>query len=228
MKFVAFRTLVENEIGNPTTADASSTRMRQLILQWAQTVYQEIGRKGDWSWLEGLKADASLAIGARTYSIPSTVAKVLDVLDLSETPPRPLDIILEHQFWEEQYYLGDTGIPDYAHIWGSTLYFDKAPTSIWTYQYRYKGRVATLNATDNGNLGTEILLPDVETDVMFEGVLAYAYRYKVDPRFGTQFSLYQSKLNDLTKSDRKGPGCFYPEKSQTPSREITTFRVIVS
>lgn len=227
MKFVAFRTLIENEIGNPNTADASSVRMRQLILQWTQNIYQEIGRRGDWSWLEGLKADATLAIGARSLSIPVTVKKILDVMDLSQTPPLPLELILEHQYWQAQYEFYQKGTPEYAHFWGNTLYFDKAPASIWTYQYRYVGRVAALNTSDNGGLGTEILLPDMEMDIAYEGVLAYAMRYKKDPGWTGQLSLYQAKLAEHFKSDRKGPGCFYPEKSKDSSREITTFRVII-
>lgn len=227
MKFVAFRTLIENEIGNPQTADASSTRMRQLILQWTQNVYNEIGRKGNWSWLQGLKADATLAVGVRLMAIPSTVKTILDVMDLSQLPPLPLALVLEHQYWANQYELEQTGIPEFAHFWGNNLYFDKAPSSIWDFQYRYIGRVETLSPAANDGLGTEILLPETETDIAYEGVLAYAMRYKRDPAWSGQFSLYQSKLNDYFKSDRKGPGCFYPEKNQQTSRDTTTFRVVI-
>ncbi len=228
MKFVAFRTLIENEIGNPSTNDAASSRIRTLILQWANAVYREIGRRHAWSWLEETLGNMSLTSGASSYAIPSTVNKILDLFDLGYTPPRQIEIIPEGQFWEGQFQVDSAGEPEYARVWKGYLYFDRAAGSTMTLQYRYKKNVSELNTTDNTGLGTEILLPDTDLDVMQDGVRAYWTRYRKGashPDTREEFNTFREKIEVLVVKDHKGPDFFYP--SATPKDRGTTFRLIV-
>jgi len=205
MKFVALRTLIENEIGNPATNDASSTRMRALVQQWANAVYREIGRRHDWSWLEDKEVLFTLSAGTGTYTLPSYVNKVLEVFDLSATVPTLIPILPDDQFWVD----GGVGVPTSARIYGGKIELNKKPTADRNYQFRCKLAIAELNATDNSGLGTEILMPSTDIDAFQDGIRAYWTRYRLgsghqDTR--AEFKVYQEKTVELIQKDKQGPG----------------------
>jgi hypothetical protein len=227
VKFVAFRALIENEIGNPNTNDASSTRIRTLILQWANAVYREIGRRRAWSWLEETENELELDEGESSYDIPATVNKILDLFDLGYTPARQIHIIPESQYWSGQFAAVASGEPEKARIWKGQILFDREAGSDMTLQYRCKLNVSELNTTDNTGLGTEILIPDSDLDVMQDGVRAYWTRYRKgagDRETQNDFAAYRAKIEELANKD-KGPGFFYPASRE--DYRGPTFRLIV-
>jgi hypothetical protein len=207
----AFRTLIENEIGNPTTNDASSARMRTLILQWMNQIYREVCGKLDWHWLETLTSVNVLA-GAKSFAVPATVRRILDVLDKGYTPYRPLTFIEEHTFWVREYDGLTTGEPDYWHQWAGNVYFDATLGAAMSFQYRSIANPVTL--VD----GTTILIPDANIGVMQDGVLARALLKKKDPAAGNYQALYEKGLAAMVRDSDQTPKMFYA--SRPPSQDV--------
>jgi len=229
MNYVAFRTGMEAEVGD------SGTRMRTLLLKWANAIYHQIcAAHNDWPWLQMVKS-LTQASGSETYTPESaspalSVRRVLDMVDVTDSSNRPIVFKGESQFWDMELVKDLGGNPEYFRIWANTIYFYPIPNSARSLRFRYIVREPDLNESDNAGSGTTILIPDQDIHVLEKGVLAEAYRYLDDTRHAQMKGEFLSALNDLkNQCSSKGPGVVYKTKVPTSAEgEITNFRVVIT
>lgn len=229
MNYVAFRTGMEAEVGD------SGTRMRTLLLKWANAIYHMIcAAHNDWPWLQQVKL-LTQASGSETYSPESAspallVRRVLDMVDITDSSNRPLLYKGESQFWDMPLVKGMGGNPEFFRIWNNTIYFYPIPDSARSLRFRYIARETDLNESDNTGTGTTILIPDQDIRVMELGVLAEAYRFLDDTRAGQTKAEFLKALDDLKgQCSSKGPGVIYKNRpSYGSDDELNNIRVVIS
>lgn len=216
MKLVAFRTMLEAELGE------TSTRVRALLLQWTNNVYHEITRARPWSWLEATVSSYSHAAAAASFALvktgsPAWAAKrILDLVDATDAPETALEFVGECQFWGQRYDSTLTGNPLRYRVWAGNVYLHPIPDSIRTLRFRYRQVVGDLNTTDNAGLGTEILVPEEDIGVLYEGVLAAAHRWLRDPiAVQVHQAEFERKLARMSAADDQGPGQYAPRPRAT-------------
>lgn len=204
IKFVAFRTMLEAELGE------TSARFRTLLLQWTNAAYHRICRRRPWHWLEATKTGYShAALSASFALINSTVWQARRIFDLADTTAAPHRFLVnmgERQFWGQGLDSTTTGDPTHFRVWAGYVYLYPIPSSIRTLRFRYVQEDGDLNTSDNTGLGTELLIPIEEIDMLYASVLAEAYRWLDDSRYGSQVQIAEQKIQDAEARDYRDPG----------------------
>lgn len=141
------------------------------------------------------KVTLSTVASTETVALPSDCINIRHISISSSTPARVLEYLTPDSY-ENLYPFGDTGTPAVYTVIGSNLYLAPIPSSIYTLDFVYKGRVPSIAAA-----GTTWLMTNYPNVYLYATLCEAAPYMKDDGRIRVWDEKYNEAIAAVNHQD---------------------------